>query len=365
MINSDSNQAPTRPSRLSVSVVICTYTEQRWERLVCAVESVRQQSVPPDEIIVVVDHNPALSAAVRSRFPDLVVGENREKAGLSEARNCGVALARGSVIAFLDDDAVAAPDWLEHLLTAYQDEQVMGVGGTIHSVWVSGRPAWFPREFDWVLGCTYLGSPEEPAPVQRLIGCNMSFRRDVFTSIGPFRSEIGRVGNRPFAGEETEFSIRACQHAPEHLILFIPQARVDHYVPDSRARWSYFLSRCYAEGLSKGLLSRFVGYGDGLKMEWSYVLKTLPRGVLRGLRDTIRQGNLDGVSRSLAIVVGLFATVAGFVRCTASIHLANLLRFRAIAPFHSHAHSRAQRKPAPSSPGPAEPSPNTEESATG
>ncbi|NJN67219.1 MAG: glycosyltransferase family 2 protein [Chloroflexaceae bacterium] len=357
----DSDQAPTRPE---VSVVICTFTEQRWERLVCAVESVQQQSVPPDEIIVVVDHNPPLYEVIRSRFPEVIVGENHEKAGLSEARNSGVALARGAIIAFIDDDAVAAPDWLEHLLAAYQDEQVMGVGGAIHSVWASGRPAWFPREFDWVLGCTYVGSPEESAPVQRLIGCNMSFRREVFDRIGRFRSEIGRVGNRPFAGEETEFSIRACQHSPDRVILFVPQARVDHHVPNTRARWSYFLSRCYAEGLSKALLSRFVGYGDGLKMEWSYVLKTLPRGILRGVLDTIRQGNLDGVARALAIVAGLFATVAGFGRCTISIHLANLFRSRS----HARARARAsigQRKSRHTSPRQAEPSPNTEESVTG
>src|SRR5919202_688038 len=92
-----------------VSVVICAYTEARWDDLVAAVESVQCQTAPPPEIVVVIDHNPGLLARVCRHIPGVVVIENREPRGLSGARNSGLATAQGAVIAFLDDDAVAEP----------------------------------------------------------------------------------------------------------------------------------------------------------------------------------------------------------------------------------------------------------------
>ena len=96
----------------ATSVVICAYTEQRWDDLLAAVDSVCQQTIPPQEIIVVIDHNPALLQHAQdalSHIKNIIVIENQEKHGLSGARNCGIKQARSPFIAFLDDDAVAAP----------------------------------------------------------------------------------------------------------------------------------------------------------------------------------------------------------------------------------------------------------------
>lgn len=298
---------------MTMSVIICAFSDDRWETLRGAVESVHRQSLPPYEIVVVIDNNLPLLEQARSRIRDVVVIENKNNQGLSGARNSGVAAARGALIVFLDDDAVAEPDWLEKLAHCYASDRVIGVGGTIEPVWVGKQPTWFPREFYWVLGCTYTGMPETIAPVQRLIGCNMSFRREVFETIGDFRHEIGRIGSRPFSGEETEFSIRARQHYPDHHILFVPEARVHHYVPASRACWRYFRSRCYFEGLSKALLVRFVGPRDGLAAERAYVWRTLPRAVWRGLADVLLRHDLSGVGRTWAVVVGLAATTMGYL----------------------------------------------------
>ena len=73
-----------------------------------------------------------------------------------------------------------------------------------------------PREFNWVVGCTHRGMPSTTAPVRNLIGCNMSFRREVFSRIGGFRDQIGRVGARPSGCDETElYSPMAIDPAPE------------------------------------------------------------------------------------------------------------------------------------------------------
>ncbi len=126
-------QAPT------VSVVICAHTPARGEQLLEALESLRNQSRTPHEVIVVVDHNPELLSWVRERAPDMVTTENHERSGLSGARNTGVRAASGDVVAFLDDDATAAPRWIERLSSAYREPAVAGAGGAVVPAWA--KPA--------------------------------------------------------------------------------------------------------------------------------------------------------------------------------------------------------------------------------
>lgn len=288
-----------------ISVVVCAYTEARWNEMQAAVESLEAQTLPPREIILVIDHNPALFERSRQQFGGVTVVENREQRGLSGARNTGLAVAQGEIVAFMDEDAFAAVDWLETLASAYTDERVMGVGGAIMPRWAAERPGWFPEEFDWVVGCTYLGMPAQPAPVRNLIGCNMSFRREVGEAVGGFRDGIGRIGSKPVGCEETEFCIRANGLFPARHFRYVPAAQVFHHVPANRAAWRYFCARCYAEGVSKALIGRYVGRQSGLATERSYATRTLPLGVVRALR----QGN---IRRAGAIVAGLLLTASGY-----------------------------------------------------
>lgn len=297
----------------SISVVICAYATGRWHLLVDAVRSVERQECRAAEIIVSVDHNPALAARVRAELPGTVVVENHGPRGLSGARNSGIARAQAEVIAFLDDDAVAQPDWLGYLSRGFDNPAVAGVGGSIEPAWAGGRPGWFPAEFDWVVGCTYRGMPEVPAPVRNLIGANMAFRREVFDAVGGFRSGIGRVGTLPVGCEETELCIRVRQRFPQATMLYEPRARISHHVPLDRGTWRYYARRCYAEGRSKTMVARHVGLADGLANERRYTRQTLPAGVARGLADALRRGDPTGPARALAIAAGLAITTAGFV----------------------------------------------------
>jgi GT2 family glycosyltransferase len=297
---------------MTTSVVICAYADERWDELGLAVESVRRQTVAPLEVIVAVDHNPMLLERARSGLPGVKVVENHEARGLSGARNSGIAPARGDVVAFLDDDAVAEPEWLERLAPFYRDPRVVGVGGAIVPRWLDGRPAGFPREFEWVVGCSYEGLPTAPTAVRNLIGANMSLRRDVFERVGGFRSGIGRVGRLPQGCEETELCIRASQRMAGAVFIYEPEARVAHSVPAARATWSYFCRRCFAEGLSKAQVSGWTSRGVALASERSYVRRTLPAGVRRGFADALR-GDASGLSRAAAIITGLAITSAGYL----------------------------------------------------
>jgi GT2 family glycosyltransferase len=298
---------------MTVSIVVCAYTEDRWEHLVAAVESVEAQSTPPDQTIIVVDHNPELHERCTDRFPEVTVLENQGRQGLSDARNTGVAAATGEIVAFLDDDAVASQDWLARLVASYDDPAVIAAGGRALPSWSDGRPAWFAEEFDWVVGCTHRGHRSTPGPIRNVIGCNMTFRRDVVLSAGGFRNSLGRVGTRPVGGEETELSIRASRTVPNGVIWYEPAAEISHFVPPSRATWSYFRRRCFSEGLSKALISRMVGSKSALAAERSYAISALPAGVLRGVIDAITRRRHGGLRRAAAIVAGLAFTAAGYV----------------------------------------------------
>jgi glucosyl-dolichyl phosphate glucuronosyltransferase len=297
----------------SISVIICAYTEKRWDDLVAAVESVRQQTLPATEIIIVIDHNPDLLKQVQDCIPHAIAVENTGLRGLSDARNSGIAVARSHIVVFLDDDAMATPDWLRFLNEAFTDPRVLGAGGPVIPLWLDNEPAWLPEEFHWVVGCTYRGMPKTSKVIRNPIGANISFRREVFDAVGGFRSEIGRVGTRPFGCEETELCIRARQHWPQSGFLYQPQASVLHRVPGNRACWRYFCSRCYSEGISKALVSRYVGVKDSLASESVYTLRTLPQGVVRGLIDALFHHDLSGLARSGTIITGLSMTMAGYL----------------------------------------------------
>jgi GT2 family glycosyltransferase len=297
----------------SISVVICAYTEDRWHDVLAAVTSVRTQRPAPHEVVVVVDHNEALLRRLRCHLTgtEVRVVPNTGERGLSGGKNTGVAATTGDIVAFLDDDAVAEPGWTRSLVEAFVDGDVLGVGGLTLPAWATRRPDWWPPEFDWVVGCTFVG--REPGVVRNLLGGNASFRRDVFRVAGGFPTHIGRSSrhSRPLGCEETEFCIRAGTHLPTGRFIFNPRAVIHHKVPANRERFAYFRSRCYAEGLSKALVTESVGVGRGLAAEVTYTRRTLRRGIIRGIRSGL-SGDRRGVLRAGTILIGLVCTASGY-----------------------------------------------------
>jgi GT2 family glycosyltransferase len=307
----------------TATVVICVYTEKRWDDIVEALRSVAAQDVAPVETLVVVDHNPDLLARAQAELSGARVLPNAHAQGLSGARNTAIAAAAGEVVAFLDDDACARSGWLAALLEPYDDVTVKAVGGVAHPRWPNGgrRPGLLPGatpddgdatgELDWIIGCTYTGQPTAQAEVRNLMGCNMSFRREVFERVGGFAEDIGRIGRNPLGCEETEFCIRARQsysRAGEKIrIVFDPRAAVDHRVSDDRVEWAYLRRRSWSEGLSKAAVSRLVGSDDALATERDYVAKVLPAAVLRELKRR-------KIASAAAVVTALAFTSVGYVR---------------------------------------------------
>lgn len=287
----------------------------RWDDIVAGVEAVSGQTVAPLETLLVVDHNDELLARARTAFPGVRVVDNPRSRGISGARNTGISESKGSVVVFLDDDARPERDWLEHLLAPYDDERVMGVGGSATPVWPSGagRPAHLPPELDWVVGCTYRGVPASRAEVRNIWGCNMSIRRTAFDAVGTFNERIGRARSLPLGTEETELCIRIRQQVPGARIVFEPAARVHHRVTEARTTWSYLRVRSHAEGVSKATMVGLVGASDGTAEERAYVRSVLPAGVLRELGRGLR-GDAAGFRGAAGILTCLTTTTWWYVR---------------------------------------------------
>ena len=304
------------PDRPTVSVIICAYTEDRWLQLKKAVASVDAQTSPPIEIIVCIDHNDKLLRKSEEYFGKerpaeaipLIVLANKYDGRLGAARNTGAELASGEVLAFLDDDAAAARDWLERLIAPYDDERVGAVGGAPLPVFEVRRPHWFPLEFDWVFGCAYRGLPLTRAPLGHLIGANMSARRSILREVGGFHSDHE---------DDMDMSHRIA-HA-QHRVLYEPLAVVHHFVPTTRTTWDYFWRRCYFVNRAKVEVFANLQEASGLRAELTFVTRTLTKGVLTEIRHVVR-GDLYGLARIGAMIAGIALAGLG--------HLSGRLRLR-------------------------------------
>lgn len=306
---------PERSTDVTISAVVCAYTDARRELLDNSIEAILAQLRPDDQLVVVIDFNDELLERVSGQYGDrATVVPNTSERGICGARNSGIEASRCDVVAFVDDDAQIQPGWLERLRKDYRDPTIAGVGGNAQPVWPTERPPWFPVEFDWVVGCSHKGLPVSPTPVRNLLGCNMSFRREALESVGGFNSEIGQVGTNLVRCDETELCIRLNQKSPATVLLLDPEIKVRHWVTEDRTRPKYFLRRCYWEGVSKQVLSTMVGQSDALSTERKYVWAVLPMGFARGLMASITTPGkrLAYLGQSAALVVGLAATTFGY-----------------------------------------------------
>jgi hypothetical protein len=313
------------PIRNSISVVVPAWSWDRRDELATCLRAIERQTLPVDETIVVIDHNPQLLDWTRDAFPAVKAIQNKHERGVVGARNSGVEIAGGDVIVLTDDDTDAESTWIEGLASCFEDPQVVGVTGELVPKWAGTEPRWFPPEFYWVFGCSYTGLPTEIAPVRNPIAANMAVRGPQLREIGGFRQGVapreikyrGVVIAGGHALEDTELGIRIGERWPEMSWLYQPNATVHHAVTPEQATLGYLVRRSFEEGAGKVELARTVGAQQGLSSERRYVAVILPLGVARGLWQALR-GDLQGALRSAAIAIGLFSSGLGFLAATLS-----------------------------------------------
>ena len=267
---------------MCISVVICTF--RRSDLLSGAIESLLRQSLPADqyEILVVDNNSQDETAAIAQDFitdgPPRVRYALEVRQGLSQARNTGIQISSFDIVAFLDDDAIADRAWLASLLAAYDgNPEVWAAGGKVLPIWDGERPGWLADTMlrglslvDWGDERRHLEWPE------RIIGTNLSFRKQAFVKIGRFSTNLGRRGNLLLGNEDTEMQERI--HQLGKRVLYVPQAIVYHHVSTERMTKAYFYRRSYGSGRSQAVIvQRKEGYSAMLCMAFRIALKMSAR----------------------------------------------------------------------------------------
>ncbi|HET6481407.1 MAG TPA: glycosyltransferase family 2 protein [Actinoplanes sp.] len=295
---------------LDTTIVIPTHTEDRWSSLVRTIACAMSQQAAPAEVVVVVDHNPALFHRIERELPGVIVLENAFAKGVSGNRNTGAFHAKTALVAFMDDDITAGPEWLGRLIEPFSDPRVVGTGGGIIPAWEREKaPSWMPEEFLWAVGGSYAGMPTETSPIRNVWSASMVVRRQIFDAVGGFRVGFGKLGdrNRP---EDTELCLRMSAYDGGQW-MYVPGAMIRHEVPANRSTFPWFVKRCYAEGRGKVQMAGLdQGGSDTLGTERSY-LWSLPKAAVRNLA-TGRFGKAGGIVAGVAAAGwgGVVETVA-------------------------------------------------------
>ena len=272
-----------------VSVIVTSHTRERLGDVFELLRSLKCQTHPNVEVIFVGEKDPLICEDVAGYardkgMPNVRVLFNDGEPGLSPARNVGIREARGAILAFLDDDAVAFPDWAEEVLkTLASDDSVIGLTGPVAPLWDDESMAWLPREFYWLVSCTGHRDWNEVREVRNVWGVNMAFTKEAFERCGLFQNECG-YHKGPFA-EDDEFSLRV-RAVTRKRIVYNPMVRIRHRVHRYRLGWRFIAARSFWIGLSRMMLKKAYGRADnGLLQEEKTLLRRiltrlLPRTVL-------------------------------------------------------------------------------------
>lgn len=296
---------------MRVSVVICTYAEERYDAFTEAVASVQSQTYQDLELILVIDGNRILCDQAKRDFgddPQVRIHCNDENLGNLESINRGIELAQGDVIANIDDDATAAPNWIEQLVAAYREHDAFAAGGPIEPDWVDGVARFIPEEFLWLIGVTHKGVPDEPGEVRNTFGSNLSFRSDIIEQLGGYPTDEDSRDSRFQAGE-TALCARLHREYGRG-VYYVPEAIVYHKIFSYRTDVSWLLQRAFWQGVSKRWME--VTHPAATSDERDYVRQLLTEFVPSRVISQISRPSMVGLAQ-LTFLFGLLgATGMGY-----------------------------------------------------
>jgi glucosyl-dolichyl phosphate glucuronosyltransferase len=244
---------PQQKPRLTV--VVCTY--DRYDVLPDALASLLAQDCGPGFLeTIVIDNSPDQVAA--ATFSARYAEERRVRyvlestPGLSNARNVGVRSARADIVAFVDDDAIAAPNWANEIVRAFENGNRVGVvGGRVVPRWVSSQPMWLSDSLLGNLSIVDWGSEKRQLKsTEWLVGCNIAFDKVALMAAGGFNRALGRIGSDLLllSGEEIEVIEKIT--AAGHISIYTPAAIVEHVINPAKLTREWFRRRSAWQAVS-------------------------------------------------------------------------------------------------------------------
>jgi GT2 family glycosyltransferase len=227
---------PSPAERPLVSVVVAAYNDET--HIAGLLDALARQVYPREriEIVIVDDGSTDRTAEIVAGRPGVAL-VRQPNAGPSTARNAGLSLSTGSIVAFTDSDCEPAPDWVGAIAAAFAalPPSVAGIGGV-----QQGHPddpafAKAVDRFLWTVGLVgdYVKPFASARRVSHNASCNSAYRREALVSVGGFRRGL-------FPGEDVDLDRRLRERG--HEIYFTPTVRVSHHRADSPARWRRLLT---------------------------------------------------------------------------------------------------------------------------
>jgi len=251
---------PTATQPAQVGVVIAAHN--REELVERAVWSVYKQTLDPATITLCLVNSASSDGTgqrleeLRNKAPEGMQVEvvHDDQGGAARARNLGWQALRTPVIAFLDDDAEAAPDWLEKIRACLDRNPEVGVlAGKTEVAWLGAPPEpTLAQTVSEYVGLDYGDRPREICYPRAPIGPNMIVRREALAAVGGFDPSFGPHPERALVGEEGDLSLRI--EKCRWKTAYEPALQVRHLVDPERVTPEYLLSRARIHGRSRCLV---------------------------------------------------------------------------------------------------------------
>ena len=270
-----------------IDVAICTHNRpELCERAVTS--ALAQRGEGARACVIVVENGPDIN--LRERLKSSIGSDPRvllitdPHPGLSRARNTAIAQARTPYLAFLDDDAVTSPDWLEALHAAFRSFEKVGiVGGVVQPEFETPHPPWFSDDLLSYLSAVNWGGALRPAgPWEWFAGANFAVDVNAVRMAGGFRNDLGRVGNGDMllSGEESELRMRLVNSG--FLAVWQPQAIVRHRTPGERLTQPWLRRRASWQAVSDAIYRP--AYVARIAARWETTIGTVLGGRKRHRR---------------------------------------------------------------------------------
>jgi len=234
--------------------------------------------------------------------------------GLSNARNVGVAHASAELVAFMDDDAIAAPDWASHILQAFEDFAGSAgvVGGRVLPRWVSARPPWLSDDLLGYLSIVdWGGQTRKLRSHEWLVGCNIAFDKQILSSVGGFSGALGRTGAGLALLSNEDIEVIEKIHRAGRISIYCPEALVHHVIDPARLAREWFRRRSAWQAVSDYIKDpeRMAAYSPAAVEHLRRQLFDGSRGQAAGLFGATEDP--QGFKREVALTYDLVAALLG------------------------------------------------------